>query len=156
MIDGIRELPLLMHLSLGHVKHISHPFVTTHDGLVFLDESLHSFRHECLHIGRRQLLEKGQGGQKISRRQLFHCEVVILDLADIVLNGNTHLEIEELIHSTLLVVLLEQLQLVVEEGYGDFVGLDFLHDLREAVLDLRVEVGLRKFFIVHGLFRNSS
>ena len=39
-------------------------------------------------------------------------------------------------------VLFKQLELVIEQSYGYFIGLDLLHYLREAVLYLRVQIRL--------------
>lgn len=76
------------------------------------------------------------GPQQVSGWQFFSRKIIIFYLSNIVLNGYPHLEVEQLIDSTLFMVLLEQLKLVVEQGYGYFVGLDLLHYLWEAVLYL--------------------
>ena len=53
-------------------------------------------------------------------------------------------------------VLLEQLKLVVQQGYGYLIGLDLLHYLWEAVLYLRVQISLCEFLVMHGLLGESK
>lgn len=53
-------------------------------------------------------------------------------------------------------VLLKQLKLVVQQGYGYFIRLDLLHYLRETVLYLRVQISLCEFLVMHGLLGKSK
>ena len=149
MVNFVGKLQFFVHFPLRHIEDVPHSLVTAHDGLVFLDQTLYSFQHECVQIRRLDDLEKRMGPQQICGRQLLSGEVIIFYLPDIVFNGDPHLEVEQLIHSSLLVVLLQQLKLVIEQSDGYLVGLDLLHYLREAVLYLRVEIGLSELLVMH-------
>lgn len=57
------------------------------------------------------------GPQQVSRWQLLSRKIIIFYLPNIVLYHDPHLEVEQFINPTLFMVLLEQLKLVIEQGY---------------------------------------
>lgn len=142
VVNFVRKLPLLVDFTLSHVEDVPHSLVATHYGLIFLNQAFDSFQHQRVQIRGLDELKQRMIAQEISRRQLLSCKVIIFYLPDVAFNGDPHLEVEQLIYSPLFVILLQQLQLVIQQSNRYLIGLDLLHYLREAVLDLRVQISL--------------
>ncbi len=83
-----------MHFSLRHEKYISHPFVTPYNGLILLNEALHPLEHERIDVSGLQYLEERVVAEEVGWGEFFHCEVVILNLANVGFDHDAHLEVE--------------------------------------------------------------
>lgn len=104
----VRQLPLLINLSLHNNVDISHSFIATNDRLILLNKLLYLFAHQLFELLLLQSPKYGKFYKFFSVGDLVFDRIIVFYSSEVTLNFKPHLEIELFIDSSLFMVFFEQ------------------------------------------------